>query len=284
MLYLAMMLNRDLVQESNPTNYASWSMYILRYGGFVLSFILLVFGFLLDTLFLMLAGLFVLSLSIILILAANWAVRRHYKHDQLRIIENLFVMSQAHPDDKIAIIDLGLKQQAITLSHYLTTGQAVVIDVFNPQLTSGQALARARRKAPAFQFDPRLVRFDGRIDLLPLPDNSIYAVFMPLILSEFPQHGDRQALLREVYRILQPNGRLLCAEQNNAWINWLSIGSDSSRLQSWAYWNKLITNAGFEMARHEEIYGVTLCIRADKPSPFAGKQLTLKLNFESKTA
>ncbi len=281
MLYLAIMLNRDRVQEASPTSYASWAGYSLRFGGFVLSFFVIGLGLLFDLRMLLIVGLIFLAGSIFLFMVTRWATNRLYEDDQLRIIEKLFSMSQAQPEDKLAVIDLGIKRPAITLSQYLTTGQVIVIDVFNPQLTNGRALAGARRKAPSFQFDPRLAKFDGRIDLLPLPDNSVSAVFMPLILSEFSQHGDRQTLIKEVFRILKPNGRLLCAEQNNTWRNWLSIGPESSRLQPWAYWQKLITDAGFEIVRHEEMHSVTLCFRANKPSPFAGKQLALNLSFDS---
>lgn len=279
MLYLLIMLNRDHVQQSSPTNYGSWAGFLLRFGGFLLSFILIGSGLLLETPILIAGGLIILAGSFFLYVSARWATSRLYEADQLRIIENLFSMSQAQPTDKLAVIDLGLKQPAITLSHYLTTGRVFVIDVFNPQLTGGRALANARRKAPAFHSDPRLEKFDGQINLLPLPDNSVSAVFLPLILSEFSQHGDRLTLLKEVYRILQPNGRLLCAEQNNAWLNWLSMGPGSSGLQPWSYWQNILTNAGFQIVRHEEILGLTICIRADKPSPYAGKQLTLDLNF-----
>lgn len=273
------MLNRDLVQETTPNSYANWPGFLLRFGGIALSLFLIGSGYILNMQVITALGFVILAAALFLFWAARWATSRLYDTDLIRIIEDLFIMSQAQPEDKLAIIDLGLRRPAITLSHHLTTGQLVVVDVFNPQLNGGSELAKARGKAPHFQADPRLTRFDGNIELLPLPDSSVSAVFMPLVLSEFTQHGDRQKLLREVFRVTRPNGRLLCAEKNSNWLNWLSAGPNSSRFQPWSYWQNLLSKAGFEIIKTDELQGLTFCIRADKPSPFAGKQLSLGLQF-----
>ena len=41
----------------------------------------------------------------------------------------------------------------------------------------------------------------------------------------------------------------------------------------------LLVDAGFDILRQEQIQGLLNCLRADKPSPFAGKQLPLQLQF-----
>ena len=274
------MFNRDRAQESSPDIYANLPGYLLRFGGFILSLAMLGLGIILGRQIFIAVGFVILTATFFLFWAARWTTSRLYDGDQLQIMEFLYGLSQARPEDKLAIIDLGLGAPAIALSRHLTTGHLTVFDVFNPQLTGGKELARARRRVTHFPTDPRLVRIDSRIDLLPLPDRSVSAVFLPLILSEFTQDGDRQTLLREVSRILHPNGRLLCAEQNSSWLNWLSLGPGTSRLQPLDYWQRLFKNAGFEILRQEEINGLTICIRADKPSPFAGKQLSLGLQFE----
>jgi hypothetical protein len=105
------------------------------------------------------------------------------------------------------------------------------------------------------------------------------AVFLPQILSEFSQHGDRLTLLRETKRILKSNGRILVAEQSGSRLNWLRLGPGVSRLQPAEQWRDLLVEAGFEVRREEDLQGLMLCLRADKPSPFAGQQLPLALNY-----
>ncbi|MDX1413707.1 MAG: class I SAM-dependent methyltransferase [Candidatus Promineifilaceae bacterium] len=272
---------RELHPELSPNYYALWPGYLLRYGGFVLSFATIILGYLSNTQILTALGIVILAITIFLFWAARWVTRRRYAIEQLEVIELLYRMSQAGPEDDLAYVDLGLRAPAIALSRHLTTGQLTVIDVFNPRLTGNKELSNARRQAPSVLVDPRLDWYDSHIDLLPLPDSSVAAVFLPLVLSEFNQEGDRYSLLREIKRILRPGGRLLVAEQNTSWLNWLSLNPGPSKLQPFTHWQNLLTQAGFQLLRQEELHGLSVCMRADKPSPFAGIQLALKLDFQS---
>ncbi len=258
---------------------AQWPGYLLRYGGLVLALLLLGSGLILGWSVLTALGILLLVAVFFLMLAALWTANRLFDTDSEQVSNLLVNMSQGLATDHVANIDLGLRQQAILLSSHLTTGKITVVDVYNPQLTTDSALARARRQAPPAKSDPRLIWYDGRFDLLPLPDSSVEAVFMFQVLSEFSQHGDRQALLREVRRILKPNGRLLIAEQTSSWLNWLLVGSSSAKLQPVDYWRELLHEGGLNVLRQEDIQGLLNCLRADKPSPYAGKQLPLQLKF-----
>ena len=259
--------------------YAQWPGYLLRYGGLVLAFLLIGTGLAIGWQVLVALGVVLLAAVFFLMLAALWTANKLYDTDSLQVNDLLFAMSQALPTNNFANIDLGLRQQAIMLSRHLTTGKITVIDVYNPQLTGDAALARARRQAPSPKPDPRLRWYDGQIHLLPLPDSSVTAVFMFQVLSEFSQEGDRVALLREVRRILKPNGRLLIAEQTASWLNWLIVGTNTAKLQPVEYWHDLLQDAGLHVSREENIQGLINCIRADKPSPYAGQQLHLDLRY-----
>jgi len=259
--------------------YAQWPGYLLRYGGLVLAFLLIGAGLVVGWQVLVALGILLLAAVFFLMLAALWTAHRLYDSEGLQINDLLFAMSQTQPTDQIANIDLGLRQQALVLSRHLTTGKITVIDVYNPQFAPGKGLSRARRQAPATKHDPRLIWYDGHINLLPMPDSSVTAVFMFHVLSEFGQEGDRQTLLREVRRILKPSGRLLIAEQTTSWLNWLLVGTSTGNLQPVEYWHDLLLEGGFEVYRQENIQGLINCLRADKPSPFAGRQLSLKLGF-----
>jgi hypothetical protein len=259
--------------------YAQWPGFLLRYGGLVLALLMIGAGLVLGWQLLIALGLVLLIAGVLLLWTALWTAHRLYDSGGLQIAEVLFDMSQAQATDPIACIDLGLRRQAIVLSRHLTTGRITVIDVYNPQLTTSAGVARARQQAEPALTDPRLIWYDGSINLLPLPDSSVMAVFLPQILSEFSQHGDRLTLLRETKRILKSNGRILVAEQSGSRLNWLRLGPGVSRLQPAEQWRDLLVEAGFEVRREEDLQGLMLCLRADKPSPFAGQQLPLALNY-----
>jgi len=259
--------------------YAQWPGYLLRYGILILALLMIGAGLVLDWQLLVGLGLILIFGGFFLLLAALWTAHKLYDADGLQVNDVLFNMSQAQPTDALAYIDLGLRQQAISLCRHLTTGQITVIDVYNPQLATAASLARARQQAPSALIDPRLDWYDGHINLLPMPDSSVTVVFLPQILSQFGQYGDRQILLREANRILKPNGRLLVAEQTSSALNRLHLNPGSARLEPAEYWIDLLAKAGFAVRRQEDLQGLVLCLRADKPSPFAGQQLPLDLSY-----
>jgi ubiquinone/menaquinone biosynthesis C-methylase UbiE len=156
-----------------------------------------------------------------------------------------------------------------------------VIDVYNPQWNASAALRNGRQRVRARHLaaDPRLEWLDGEVRLLPLPDDSVAAVFLNQILSEFWQPEDRQTLLRELFRILEPEGRVLVAERVRSRTNLLVMGPAVWQLPPADYWRELLTVAGFSLRQEKDIQGLIHCFRADKPSPTAGLQLPLDLEI-----
>ena len=223
-----------------------------------------------------------LMLALVIVLVyflatALWAAHQLHDPDGLRPYDVLFDMGQIKATDSIVYVDLGLRITPLYLRRRLTTGKIIVVDVYNPQWTTGQALARARGQAPQPPDDPRLVWQNGRFDLLPLPDQSVSFVMFDQILSQCWQEGDRQRLLKEAHRILTPNGRLLLAERVRTQTNWLMYGPGGTRFQSIDYWQTLLQEAGFVTRRQEDLQGLIQCFRADKPSGSEARQLALDL-------
>ncbi len=193
--------------------------------------------------------------------------------------EVLIRLAQTRPDDRVVCIDLGLRSTAVTIAQRLTTGEVTVIDVYNPQSNVGAALHRSRDRARKSQTDPRLNWIDGSINLLPLPDRSVSAVFMNQILSEFWLPEERQQLLEEVRRILIPEGRLLVAERVRAQTSLLLTGLVTYTLPTDDHWRSYLERSGFTIQREEGVHSLLYCVRADKPSPTAGKQMALRLEY-----
>ena len=191
----------------------------------------------------------------------------------------LIDLAQAKPIERVVCIDLGLRTTPVAVARYITTGEVLAIDLYNPQSNTGAALHRARARAQKPAADPRLQWIDGNIELLPLPDRSVSAVYMNRILSEFWLPEEQEQLLKEVFRILIPEGRLLLAEPIRAQSHLLLAGLITYGLPAPDYWRKTLAKAGFILRKEKTARGLLFCARADKPSPTAGKQMQLNLEF-----
>jgi SAM-dependent methyltransferase len=259
--------------------YAHWLSFSLVYGGIVVA--LLVIGISLDRGWL---GFVPMATAVLLLLsyfflAASWRGYQLFDQRGLRPHIALFEMGALDPEDDLVYIDLGLRQRPLNLCRRLTTGHLTVVDIYNPQWMPDRSLTRWRNRWPHPPQDPRLSWRDGQFNLLPLPDESVTAVILCQITSELWLHGDRLVLLREVFRILQPDGRLLFAEPCRNQIAWLTLGLGAWGLETAVYWRNLLTEAGFRIRREQELNGYIHCIRAHKPTPTEAKQLAFDLKI-----
>lgn len=257
-----------------------WPGYLWRFGGMIAALLVIATGLYSEIGVLVAIGVVLLLVFMVLTAVAIWSISRTSGTEGHDTVEALFQLSQTRSSDTLASIDLGFRWPAITLSQHLTSGRMVVIDIYNPQLMSASSLTRARQDAPHGIADPRVTWYDSELNLLPLPDDTVTAVFLYHVLSEVTQEGDRKALLEEINRILAPDGRLLIAELADTWPNRLRPGSGRSRVQPLHHWTNLLTEAGFELRRTLLFHGDTACIRVDKPSPYAGTQMSLDLEFK----
>lgn len=251
---------------------ARWPLYFIGYGGGLLLAVAAVLAGFLERL----PAFIPLGLALILVVAylagsSLWAAHRLYDNSNIR--DRLFDLGHLNPDNSFVYLDTGVRWLPISLSRRLTTGQIIVIDIYNPNLTPDAGLARARRQAFHPQPDPRLSWRDGDISLLPLPDDSVPAVILAEVASQFWQEGDREKLISEIYRILAPGGRLILAERVRTTTNLLTMGFDGLGLETAEYWRNLITQTGFRIRREESLEELIHFIRADKPLPYEGKQL-----------
>lgn len=211
--------------------------------------------------------------------AGIWEARQMYDFDGLTPHHVLFDMGQIQATERFTYIDLGFQRPAIGLSRRLTTGQIIVIDIYNPQWTISPWLVRWRAQQPHPPTDPRLSWREGHLNLLPLPDECISTVMLCHVAGEFWQDGDRAALLRETFRILKPQGQLLLAESVRSQTNWLVRGLAGFALPSPDYWQEMLKQSGYRIRSVKNLNGLSYCVRAQKPSPSEAQQLSFKLEF-----
>jgi hypothetical protein len=258
---------------------AHWPAYAWRYAVLVLGLVLLALGISTTRPLIGIAGAIFSVLGALALLIGLQQAHQLFDANGERLDELLLDWSQLSAMDSIGLIDLGTRQAVRTLGSRLTQGILYVIDIYNPQLGVSSAIARQRQRAPHALLDPRLRWYASPIDLLPLPDCSLHALFIPYVLAEIAQRGDRLTLLHEAYRVLKPEGRLLVSERPQSWKNWLLFAPGGPNLEAPEYWTNLISACGFTLRRQENYEDLVLLVRADRPSPFAGEQLPLGLSF-----
>ncbi len=256
-----------------------WPAFFGLYGLLVLTVVLLGVGLASGWYALVPFALAVMIVAGYVLAGALWTAYQTYDGPGPQIIAQLIDDAQLRPDDKIVCIDLGLRATAVEVARRLITGQVTAIDVYNPQSNPGAPLRRARAAARKPGPDPRLEWIDGRIELLPMPDQSVRLVFMNEVLSEFWLPEERARLLEEVRRILIPGGRLLLAERHRTRTNLLFSGLATSTLPPAETWHALLQRAGFRIEREDSLRGLVYCARADRPPPTEGRQLRLQLEF-----
>jgi SAM-dependent methyltransferase len=240
--------------------------YLFGSGCAALLLILIFFSLIYDWYSVIFLALALLIILIYFLVASLWAAHQIYDQETLgRLIQSLHVID---PEETIVDIHLSSKSTAVWISRLLTTGQVIAIDIYNPQITSGRHLKRMRRSMLKPESDPRLTWRDSDFSLLPLPDKSVPAVTLVESLSEFWQEGDRQKLLKEIFRILEPGGKLLLVEKMRTTANLLLKGPGIFQLRPMNYWHDLLVGNDFVFSKWETNRDIITCLlvnRSDDP-------------------
>ncbi|MEW5986676.1 MAG: class I SAM-dependent methyltransferase [Chloroflexota bacterium] len=244
---------------------ANASTLVLRYGsGLLLLLMVIAYGAANQRWLWVIEAAALLALLIYFFLASLWSAYALYDAPGRRDSDHFWQMGQLQPTDTIVVVDLGLRWTAVALARRLTSGRVIVIDVYNPQLTPGRPLARLRAQAIRPITDPRLTWRESSINLLPLPDSSVTVVTLSRVTSQLWQEGDRLLLLKEIYRLLAPGGRLLMSERVRSRANVLIMGLGGLRLPTAAYWRNLLQRAGFQVQEERDLQGLVRCFRAGR--------------------
>ena len=251
-----------------------WPTYVFGYGGGMLASLLIIWTSIIQGWYSFIIIAFAsLVLLIYLFLASLWAAG--FTNDIGLLRDTLFVLGKLHPTDNLAHICVGRRHIPVKFSRRLTTGHITVLNTFNPQLTPGRPLARARRQA-GFLVDPRISWRDVSTNVLPLPDACVNNLTIVHGASEYWQQGDQEILFLEIFRILAPGGQFLIAESVQSPTTILTCGFPGIRLHSAKYWESMITKAGFRLSNRTIIKDLVTCWRFVRPLPSEPDQLSLE--------
>jgi SAM-dependent methyltransferase len=255
-----------------------WPTYLFVYGGgALLGLFLIVSGALGESWSLVLAGAALLLAVAYFFAAGIWSAYRCYDVHGQRPADLFFQLGRITATTHFVHVGHGVRRTPQQLSRRLTSGRVIALDIYNPQQAPGAVLARARLAVAPAPADPRLRWLEGTIQLLPLPDRSTSLVTIDGALGALWQHGDRVLLLREVYRILRPEGWVVVAEPVRTRTVWLVRGTGALRLEAAIYWRRLFRDAGFNLLREQDVDGLVHYFVLERPAVGEMQQLALDL-------
>ncbi len=146
--------------------------------------------------------------------------------------------------DKVPVLEVGVGTGSLLLE--LATGARQVIGVDH----SPAMLEEARRRVEAAGLEKVELRL-GEMTHLPLPNESVGCVVVNMVLHHAP---DPPAVLREIRRVLAPDGLLLVADLTRHEREWVReqladqwLGFEEDELRVW------LQSAGFEATTMERI-------------------------------
>lgn len=254
-----------------------WPTYVGLYGVCVLALISLGAGLVTGWYALVPLALAAFGVATYFLISTVWAA--HLAYDRGVPLAVLYRLSKTDPDHDISNIELGTRSSSVWLARHLTTGTVAAIDIYNPESNTSTPLRRARLNAEYPPSDPRLAWIDGSTGLLPLADRSVTCVFLNQVLSEFWEESERERLLREIHRVLEPDGRVLLAEPVRTQTSLLFWLPQAYKAVTAAEWRQLLTRCGFDVRREQDVEGLLVCLRGDKALPTLARQLTLGLEY-----
>ena len=254
-----------------------WPPYFLTYGAIMGTLLLIGFGLQTQLWSIVPLAMALLLLLVYFFITALWAAHQLYDDDGLVPHHKLFDMGKIHAGDSFVYIGAGLHDVPLALAQRLTTGQITAVDIYSVQWMPSRPLHRARQQSTQPAPDPRLKWQAGRLNLLPLPNESVTAVILSQTAVELWQRGDQVVLFKEIRRILAENGRFLLAERSRSQTNWVVMGLTAVRLPATDHWRDLLIETGFNLRAEHDLRGLITCYRADKPTHTQARQLRLDL-------
>jgi SAM-dependent methyltransferase len=257
---------------------ARWPTYVFVYGGGALvALVLVIAGATRGNWGLIPLGAVIFLLVSYFFGASVWVAYRRYDVRGQRPADLFVQLGRITATTHFVHAGHGVRRTPQQLSRRLTSGRIIALDIYNPQQAPGAALSRARRAVTPAPPDPRLRWLEGTIQLFPLPDRSTSLVTAEGTLGALWQHGDRILLLREIYRILRPEGWAVLAEPVRTQTTWLVRGTGALRLEPVAYWRHLFAGCGFNLLREHDVDGLVTYFVVERPAVGEMQQLSLDL-------
>lgn len=186
-----------------------------------------------------LATTLVLFAALTLLLGASSLLVSHHIYDRSDLLGFDWLRSRVDPPARWTLLHAGLDEASPALRRLFPSAHGDVLDIFDPAEMPEPSIARARRLTPL----PEPAR-PASFAHLPLADGAAGLVVLFFVAHELRRTGAREALFREVRRILAVGGRLVLVEQLRDLPNLLAFGPGFFHFLPRAEWLRLARLSG----------------------------------------
>lgn len=176
--------------------------------------------------------------------AACWWV---YDHSELYSLDWLSRLLPDGPRDHL-VLSTGLDEISHPLAVRHPGSPQIVVDLYDPALTTEGSIRRARRRVP-----PRPGTLPGRPSRLPAATGSQDTVFAVFAAHELRRAADREALFAEITRTLRPGGTLVLVEHLRDGSNTAAFGPGAWHFMPRREWLRLADGAGLHTVTETRI-------------------------------
>lgn len=217
-------------------------------------FYLLSFAFLLSVL---LCGFFIESLrfySIILFVAALGATLvslfvTYYVYDLSGLYDLIWLNDlDARQSEKIVNINAGFDETSALLADKFQGSKLIVFDFYDSSKHTEVSIKRARKSYPPYPNTKRIAT-----SKIPLDNDSADKIFAILSAHEIRESEERNVFLKELHRILKPDGRIVVIEHLRDTTNFLAYNVGFLHFHSKKSWLENFQSAQLEIEREIKI-------------------------------
>jgi SAM-dependent methyltransferase len=191
-----------------------------------------------------LAALLVLgAVAAVFWLALSLAVS-HYVYDRSDLYRWEWIRERVAPNPgHVVNIHAGLDETSLALQEVYPAAEVTILDIYDPAEMPEPSIARARREARSLLAS---VKADFR--QLPLPTASADLVTVIFVAHELRRAASKEALFRELARVIKPGGNVLLVEHlRDAW-NLAAFGPGAFHFFPRREWLRVAAATGFELS------------------------------------
>jgi len=150
-------------------------------------------------------------------------------------------------DEKVLDVGCGLGRMTIAVAKQLSKGKVVGIDIWDKMEIPGNSPENAYANAEIERVQDRVEFKTGNVLDLQFQDDYFDLVTSSSVINNLHGKADKMKALREIYRVLKPEGNFLMIEPlrnfRNFFFGWTPLGV--WMLLSKDAWAKLLKNTGF---------------------------------------
>ncbi len=140
-------------------------------------------------------------------------------------------------------------------------GHLTGIDIYDKMAIPGNSLYRVQKNARIEGVSDKTTFQYGSVTNIPFDDEKFDMVNASSVLHEVHEEGGVEKSLKEIKRVLKPNGYFMIGEWNrSSWQLILFMGILCFAFKSKKYWDEIFRKSGFKILHHNNKNGFNIYI------------------------